>query len=299
MLYQQIASNKRKTVLVMTGFFILVAVIGAAIGYLFAGTAVGGIIIAGVLAFIYMSVMVSQSTDVVMNMNNARKIHSAQEAPELWHVVEDMAMVAQVPMPRVFIIDDPSPNAFATGNDPQHSAVAATTGLLQMMNREELEGVMGHEMSHVRNYDIRLQTIALALSAVISALVNFAGNFWWFGGRRSSDDEDNGAAGVFAIIGSILLIVLAPLAASIAQMALSRNREYLADAGAVELTRNPHGLISALEKLRHAQPMENVAPSSSSLYISDPELNSRHKRFAHLFDTHPPLTERIKRLEEM
>ena len=299
MLYQQIAKNKRKTVFVLAGFLILVALIGAAIGYLFAGTAVGGIIIAGVLAVIYMSVIVSQSTDVVMNMNNAREIHSAQEAPELWHVVEDMAMVAQVPMPRVFIIDDPSPNAFATGNDPQHSAVAATTGLLQIMNREELEGVMGHEMSHVRNYDIRLQTIALALSAAITALVNFAGNFLWFGGGRSSDDDDDSAIGIFAIIGSILLIILAPLAASIAQMALSRNREYLADAGAVELTRNPHGLISALQKLQNAQPMKKVAPSSSSLYISDPELNRRHKRFAHLFDTHPPLDERIARLEEM
>ncbi|MBD8086694.1 zinc metalloprotease HtpX [Limosilactobacillus sp. c11Ua_112_M] len=299
MLYQQIAKNKRKTIFVLAGFLILVALIGAAIGYLFAGTAVGGIIIAGVLAVIYMSVMVSQSTDVVMNMNNAQEVHSAQEAPELWHVVEDMAMVAQVPMPRVFIINDPSPNAFATGNDPQHSAVAATTGLLQIMNREELEGVMGHEMSHVRNYDIRLQTIALALSAAITALVNFAGNFWWFGGGRRSDDDDDSAIGIFAIIGSILLIILAPLAASIAQMALSRNREYLADAGAVELTRNPHGLISALQKLQNAQPMKNVAPSSSSLYISDPELNRRHKRFAHLFDTHPPLEERIARLEEM
>lgn len=299
MLYQQIAKNKRKTIFVLAGFLILVALIGAAIGYLFAGTAVGGIIIAGVLAVIYMSVMVSQSTDVVMNMNNAQEVHSAQEAPELWHVVEDMAMVAQVPMPRVFIINDPSPNAFATGNDPQHSAVAATTGLLQIMNREELEGVMGHEMSHVRNYDIRLQTIALALSAAITALVNFAGNFWWFGSGRSSDDDDDSAIGIFAIVGSILLIILAPLAASIAQMALSRNREYLADAGAVELTRNPHGLISALQKLQNAQPMKNVAPSSSSLYISDPELNRRHKRFAHLFDTHPPLDERIARLEEM
>lgn len=299
MLYQQIAKNKRKTIFVLAGFLILVALIGAAIGYLFAGTAVGGIIIAGVLAVIYMSVMVSQSTDVVMNMNNAQEVHSAQEAPELWHVVEDMAMVAQVPMPRVFIINDPSPNAFATGNDPQHSAVAATTGLLQIMNREELEGVMGHEMSHVRNYDIRLQTIALALSVAITALVNFAGNFWWFGGGRRSDDDDDSAIGIFAIIGSILLIILAPLAASIAQMALSRNREYLADAGAVELTRNPHGLISALQKLQNAQPMKNVVPSSSSLYISDPELNRRHKRFAHLFDTHPPLDERIARLEEM
>lgn len=298
MLYQQIARNKRKTVLVMFGFFLLVALIGAAIGYLFARSAVSGIIIAGVIAIIYMSVMIGQSTDVVMNMNNAREIHSASEAPELWHVVEDMAMVAQVPMPRVFIINDPSPNAFATGNDPQHAAVAATTGLLQIMDREELEGVMGHEMSHVRNYDIRLQTIALALSAAISVLVNFAGNFWWLGGRGSDRDDDD-AGGVFAIFGSVLLIILAPLAATIAQMALSRNREYLADAGSVELTRNPHGLISALEKLKEAQPMKAADPNSSALYISDPERNDKHRRFAHLFDTHPPLDDRIKRLEEM
>lgn len=297
MLYQQIARNKRKTILVMAGFFILVAVIGAAIGYLFAGTTVGGIIIAAIVAVIYMSVMIGQSTEVVMNMNNAHEIHSASEALELWHVVEDMAMVAQVPMPRVFIIDDPSPNAFATGNNPEHAAVAATSGLLQMMNREELEGVMGHEMSHVKNYDIRLQTIALALSAAIAALVNFAGNFWWFGGRRS--DNDDSPSGIFAIVGSILLIILAPLAASIAQMALSRNREYLADAGSVELTRNPQGLISALTKLKSADPMAKVAPSSSALYISDPELNAKHHPFAHLFDTHPPLDQRIARLKKM
>lgn len=295
MLYQQIARNKRKTIVVMFGFFILVALIGAAVGYLFAGSTVGGIVIAAVIALIYMVVIIGQSTDVVMNMNNAREIHSAQEAPALWHVVEDMAMVAQVPMPRVFIIDDPSLNAFATGNNPEHAAVAATSGLLAMMNREELEGVMGHEMSHVRNYDIRLQTIALALSAAISALVNFAGNFWWFGGSRDDDDGVN----VFAIIGSILLIVLAPLAATIAQMALSRNREYLADAGSVELTRNPHGMISALEKLKGAQPMKNVNPSSSALYISDPELNRKHRWYENLFDTHPPLDARIKRLKEM
>lgn len=296
MLYQQIAKNKRKTVLVLTGFFLLLALIGAALGYLFAGSPVSGIIIAGIITVIYISVMVSQSTEVVMNMNNAREIHSAQEAPELWHVVEDMAMVAQVPMPRVFIIDDPSPNAFATGNDPEHSAVAATTGLLQIMNREELEGVMGHEMSHVRNYDIRLQTIALALSAAISSLVNF---FYWFGGGFRSNRDDDDAPGIIMIFGSILLVILAPLAASIAQMALSRNREYLADAGSVELTRNPLGLINALRKLENAEPMEKVPPSSSSLYISDPELNSRHRRLAHLFDTHPPLEDRIKRLEEM
>lgn len=298
MLYQQIARNKRKTILVLAGFFLLVALVGAAFGRLFAGTAVGGVIFALILTLIYVAVIWGQSTDVVMNMNHAREIHSAAEAPQLWHVVEDMAMVAQVPMPRVFIIDDPSPNAFATGNDPEHAAVAATAGLLQMMDREELEGVMGHEMSHVRNYDIRLQTIALALASAISMLVNFAGNFWWWGGGRRDDDDD--AGGVLAIFVSIILLILAPLAATIAQMALSRNREYLADAGSVELTRNPQGLISALEKLKDAQPMKAADQSSSALYISDPLKNARHRPFwDNLFDTHPPLDDRIERLRNM
>ncbi|KRN59247.1 zinc metalloprotease HtpX [Limosilactobacillus secaliphilus] len=299
MLYQQIARNKRKTIVVLAGFFLLISLVGAAFGRLFAGTAVGGVIFALILTLIYVVVIWGQSTDVVMNMNHAKEIHSAQEAPQLWHVVEDMAMVAQVPMPRVFIIDDPSPNAFATGNDPQHAAVAATAGLLQMMDREELEGVMGHEMSHVRNYDIRLQTIALALASAISLLVNFAGNFWWWG-DGSRDDDDDSAGGVIALVGSILLIILAPLAATIAQMALSRNREYLADAGSVELTRNPQGLISALEKLKNAQPMKAADQSSSALYISDPLRNARHRPFwDNLFDTHPPLDDRIERLRHM
>lgn len=298
MLYQQIARNKRKTIVVMAGFFLLVALIGAAVGYLFARTAIGGIIIAAIIAIIYMAVIIGQSTDVVMRMNNATEVRSASDAPELWHIVEDMALVAQVPMPKVYIINDPSPNAFATGNDPQHAAVAATTGLMARMNREELEGVMAHEMTHVRNYDIRLQTIALALASAIAMLVNFAGNFWWIGGRSSNDDRDNPSS-VFALIGSILLIFLAPLAATIAQMALSRNREYLADAGAVELTRNPQGMISALEKLKTAPPMQKADPSSSALYISDPERNAKHRRWASLFDTHPPLDKRIARLREM
>ena len=297
MLYQQIAQNKRRTIYVMAGFTLLVALIGAALGYLFAGTATGGVIIALIITLIYISVMVGQSTDVVMNMNHATEIHSADENPELWHVVEDMAMVAQVPMPRVFIIDDPSPNAFATGNNPQHAAVAATKGLLAMMNREELEGVMAHEMSHVKNYDIRLQTIALALAAAISLLVNFASNFWWFGGGDRDRERDGG--GVIAILGSVLLIILAPLAGSIAQMALSRNREYLADASAVELTRNPQGMISALRKLEDVQPMKAADPNSSALYISDPFKNQKHRSFSHLFDTHPPLEDRIARLEKM
>ena len=218
MLYQQIARNKRKTVLVVAVFFLLLALVGAAIGYVFAGTATGGVIVAAILALIYLSVVGGQSADMVMRMNNAQELRDASQAPEFYHVVEDMALAANVPMPRVFIIDDPSPNAFATGSDPQHAAVAATTGLLSQMNREELEGVMGHEMSHVRNYDIRLQTVAMALAGAITFLANFATHAWWFGGSRDNDDD---GGGVLVAVGAILLIFLAPLAATLVHSSIS------------------------------------------------------------------------------
>lgn len=299
MLYQQIAQNKRRTVYVMIGFLLLVLAIGAAVGYIFFNSYLAGIVMALVIGLVYMGMMIAQSTSVIMSMNHGREIKNENEAPELWHVVEDMAMVAQVPMPRVFIIDDPSPNAFATGNNPEHAAVAATSGILAQLNREELEAVIGHEMSHVRNYDIRLSTIALALSAVIALLVNIGmHSFWWGGGRRrSNNSEGGGYLQIILMVFSILIVILGPLAASIAQMALSRNREYLADAGSVELTRNPQGLITALQKISNAQPMKQADPSSSALYISDPMKKKRS--FAHLFDTHPPIEERIARLEKM
>ncbi|KRO03367.1 heat shock protein HtpX [Levilactobacillus paucivorans] len=297
MLYEQIASNKRRTWVVMFGFGLLVLALGAALGDVFWANWVSGTVIAAVVAVVYMAIMISQSTNVVMSMNHAKEITSVDQAPQLWHMIEDMAMVGKVPMPRVFIINDPSPNAFATGNDPEHAAVAVTTGIMDRLDREELEGVIGHEISHVRNYDIRLQTIALALSAAIGLLVSFANNwFWWGGSRRRSDDRDSGG-NVIGIVISILLIILAPLAASIAQMALSRNREYLADASSVELTRNPQGLINALRKIDDSQPMQAADPNSSALYIGDPFKNK--KKMGDLFATHPPIADRIARLEKM
>lgn len=299
MLFEQIARNKRRTVYVLIGFVLLVLAIGAAIGYVFFNSYIAGLVLAIVFAAVYAAIMIGNSTSIVMAMNHGREITKAEDAPELWHIVEDMALVARVPMPRVFIIDDPSPNAFATGNDPKHAAVAATSGILDKLNREELEGVMGHEMTHVRNYDIRLQTIALALAAAITGMVNLAGHyFWWGGGGRRGDDRDGGSVlQIVMLVVSIVLVVLGPIAATLAQMALSRNREYLADAGSVELTRNPQGLISALEKISTSKPMKEADPSSAALYISDPM--KKKKSLTHLFDTHPPMDERIARLEKM
>ena len=288
MLFEQISRNKRRTALILTIFVLILALVGAAVGYFVADSMIAGIIIAVIGTGIYLAIVLHDPAQLVMSMNNAEEIHE-QDNPELWHIVEDMAMVARVPMPRVYIIDDASPNAFATGRDPEHASVAVTRGLLEMMNREELEGVLGHELSHVRNYDILVSTIAIAMLTVITLLTDFTSRYlFWFGGSRrdrDDDDNDNKNLEIIKIVLFVITILLAPLAATLINLALSRNREYLADAGSVELTRNPHGLISALKKIENSQPMENVSSSSRALYIEDPV----KKEHSSLFDTHPPL----------
>lgn len=297
MLYDQIASNKRKTVVLLIVFFCLLSAIGAGVGYLFIGNLQLGVIIALIIGIIYAASMIFQSTDVVMSMNNAREV-TVDQAPDLYHIVEDMAMVAQIPMPRVFIVEDASMNAFATGSSPENAAVAATTGLLAVMNREELEGVIGHEVSHIRNYDIRISTIAVALASAITLISSIGSRMMWYGGgRRRNDDRESEGVGILLLIFSILSIVLAPLAATLVQLAISRQREYLADASSVELTRNPHGMIRALEKLEQSSPMEHpVDDASAALYINDP---MKKDGFKHLFYTHPPIADRIERLRQM
>lgn len=297
MLYNQISSNKRRTVVLLIVFFMLLAAIGAAVGYLWLGDMTFGVVIAVIIGAIYAMSMIFQSTNVVMSMNHAREV-TEQEAPQLYHIVEDMAMVAQIPMPRVFIIEDQSLNAFATGSSPENAAVAATTGLLAVMNREELEGVIGHEVSHIRNYDIRISTIAVALASAITLLSSLGSRMIWFGGgRRRSDDRDNGTGLLFFLF-SILSLILAPLAATLVQLAISRQREYLADASSVELTRNPQGMINALQKLQQSAPMQQpVDAASAALYINDPI--KKEERLTSLFSTHPSISDRIERLRQM
>ncbi len=299
MLFDQITSNKRKTWILLLVFFLLLALVGYAVGYLFMRSGLGGIIIALIIGFVYALTMIFQSTEIVMSMNGAREIDE-QTAPDLYHVVEDMAMVAQIPMPRVFIIEDSSLNAFATGSNPQNAAVAATSGLLAIMNREELEAVMGHEVSHIRNYDIRISTIAVALASAITLLSSMAGRMMWWGGagrRRSDNDRDGNGLEIIMLVISLLAIVLAPLAATLVQLAISRQREFLADASSVELTRNPQGMINALRKLDNSEPMHHhVDDASSALYINDPKKGGGLQK---LFYTHPPISERIERLKHM
>ena len=299
MLFDQIACNKRKTWILLLVFFLLLALVGYAVGYLFMRSGLGGVIIALIIGLIYALTMIFQSTEIVMSMNGAREVDE-QTAPDLYHVVEDMAMVAQIPMPRVFIIDDPALNAFATGSNPQNAAVAATSGLLAIMNREELEAVMGHEVSHIRNYDIRISTIAVALASAITLLSSMAGRMMWWGGtgrRRSDNDRDGNGLEIIMLVISLLAIVLAPLAATLVQLAISRQREFLADASSVELTRNPQGMINALRKLENSEPMHHhVDDASSALYINDPKKGGGLQK---LFYTHPPISERIERLKQM
>ncbi len=298
MLFDQISSNKRKTWILLLVFFLLLALVGYAVGYLFMRSGLGGMIIALIIGFVYALTMIFQSTEIVMSMNGAREVDE-QTAPDLYHVVEDMAMVAQIPMPRVFIIEDSSLNAFATGSNPQNAAVAATSGLLAIMNREELEAVMGHEVSHIRNYDIRISTIAVALASAITMLSSMAGRMMWWGGagrRRSDNDRDGNGLEIIMLVISLLAIVLAPLAATLVQLAISRQREFLADASSVELTRNPQGMINALRKLDNSEPMHHhVDDASSALYINDPKKGGGLQK---LFYTHPPISERIERLKQ-
>lgn len=298
MIYEQIDRNKRKTYLIFFIFFLILAAIGSFLGLYFFDNLYTGIVIALIIAIVYTLITYFQSTSIVMQMNGARKLNSAKDAPDLWHIVEDLSMVADIPLPDIYIIDDPSPNAFATGRDPQHSAVAVTSGLYKMMDREELEGVLAHEISHVRNYDIRVSTISVALSSAIILICSIIGNAyrWWIPMR--DDDRDNNNSGVIRLVlwvVGLIFAIIGPLIASLVQMAISRNREYLADVSGAELTRNSQGLINALEKLEQStKPMKRVDDASAALYIDDP---TKKKHFSGLFDTHPPLDKRIEALK--
>ncbi|MBG0918828.1 zinc metalloprotease HtpX [Exiguobacterium sp. SRB7LM] len=293
LLYEQIRKNKVKTVFIVTGFVLFVLLVGAAISYVNYGDAIPGLIFTPVFSLFYVGIVIMSSTNIVMKMNRAQEVTSVEEHRFLWHTVENMAMVARVPMPRIFIINDPSPNAFATGLKPEKAAVAVTTGLLDRLSREEIEGVIAHEVAHIKNYDVRLSTVTLALVSVIAIMSDIGSRMLFFrsiGGRRDQNQNP-----IFLIIGLVLL-VLAPLIAMLINMAISRNREFLADASGAELTRNPDALASALEKIANVEtPVEQASSASAPLYFSDP----LKKKVSGLFSTHPDPVERISRLRQM
>lgn len=300
MLFEEIAHNKRNTFLLVIIFFLLLIEVGAAVGFLLLNNIFYGVGASVVISIVYILIMIYQGSAVVMWMNGGKEITDRAQAPVLFETVEDMANVAGVPVPRIFIIDDVSPNAFATGTSPEKSAVAVTRGLLESLERYELEGVIAHEMAHVRNYDIRLATIAVALVSAITLMSSLGKQSLFFGGgkNRKSSGSKGGGGSLMLYIAAFVFLLLAPVVATIVRLTLSRNREFLADATAVELTRNPEGLISALEKISgRAEMIERVDNASQSLWFASPLKADRGK--TGVFDTHPSIDARIERLKAM
>lgn len=239
------------------------------------------------------------SDQVVLSTSGAQQIEK-QDNPELFRIVENLSIGDGLPMPKVYIIDDPSPNAFATGRDPEHAAVAVTSGILDRLNKTELEGVLAHELSHVKNFDTRLMMIAAVLVGFIAILADtFMRGLIW-GGVRRDEEEDRRAQGLFLILG-LLFAILAPVVASLIQLAVSRKREFLADASGALLTRYPEGLASALEKISSdPRPLKKATSATAHLFITNPFKNQGFQGwFSGLFSTHPPIEERIKILRSM
>lgn len=294
MLYKQIQQNKRKTTLLVAVFCVLVIAVGWAIGYFFNNDPYSGWIIAFIILAIYVPITYMSAGSQVLGMSGARQI-KPEDAPQLYDVVEELSLAARIPMPKVYIINDPAPNAFATGIKPKKGAVCFTSGLLERLDREELSGVAAHEISHIRNYDIRTMTICIALVGVIVLIAHFATRMMFFGGGRSRNRNSNPIIMIIALV----LIIVSPIAAQFVQLAVSRNREYQADASAVELTRDPKGLIQALRKIsQDPKEVKNAKDATASMYISNP-FGKKRKKSGNWFATHPPIESRIERLQAM
>ncbi len=288
-LYDQIGRNKRNSLILMLFMLILVAATLWAFSYIM-NFGDFGFILAIFIAIVYVLIGYYWSANIVIAMSGAKEADK-QEYPYLYNTVDGLSIAAGIPMPKIYVVNDPAPNAFATGRDPQHSIVAVTTGLLDMMNRQELEGVLAHELSHIKNYDIRFMTFAVVMVGLIAILGNLAMRMLFFGGGR----DDRKGSGMLMLIG-IVFIILAPIFGTLVRLAISRKREFLADADAALLTRYPDGLASALQKIAGSNmKVKNASDTTASLYIADP----LGKKFLGMFASHPPLQERIAALKKM
>ncbi|TAK89585.1 protease [Patescibacteria group bacterium] len=290
-MYTAVSSNKRKTVLLMALFVAFIATLGYVVGVI--SDSPGLLYFFGIGALVYSIVTYFLSAKIALGMSGAREIKKSQ-APELYRLVENLSITAGLPMPKVYIIEDSSPNAFATGRDPKHAAVAVTSGLLERLEKDELQGVLAHEMAHVGNYDIRLMSVVTALVSIVSIISDLLFRVSLFNG-----DDDSPNPLMLAV--GIVLAILAPLIALVIQLAISRRREYLADATAVQLTRYPDGLAKALEKISHGEPMHRTSSATAHLYIANPLGGGKGigGAVAGLFSTHPPIEDRVARLRQM
>lgn len=287
-MYSEIARNKTKSWVIILTFILLVGLLG----WIFSEYVDSPSLTIGVIfgAAVYALVMYFAGSKISLAVNGAKEIQK-KDNPRLWRIVENLAITEGLPMPRVFIMDDPAPNAFATGRNPKNAAVCATTGILEIMDDTELEGVFAHEMGHVKNYDIRVSMIAAALAIVVSFIADAILHMTWFSGN---DDEDNGPLTiVFAIVGALL----APFIATLIQLAITRRREYLADATGALATRYPEGLARALEKIAaYGSATQRQNTATAHLFFANP---LKGRGIMKLFSTHPPIEDRIRRLREM
>jgi heat shock protein HtpX len=299
-MYEQISSNKWKSFFLVVFFvafiFLLTWVFEEVTGW-----GKGGLVLAVVISMTMAAGAYYSSDKIVLAISRARPV-TKEEFPYLYNVVEGLAIAAGVPAPRCYVIDDTAPNAFATGRNPENSVICVTTGLLEKMNRVELEGVVAHEMSHIKNYDVRLQTVAVVMAGVVALLSDWIlRSFLWGGGRRRgrSGGGGSGAAGGILVLVGLVLGLVSPLIAQLIRLAISRKREFLADASAAMLTRYPAGLASALRKIADdKEPLEAANKATAHLYIVNP-LKNVQGTFNRLFSTHPPIEERIAALERM
>lgn len=302
--FSQQAANKRKSVLLLLSVGLILGALGFTIGYGYTGDPFGGLWFTGgavILAAVMTTTSYFAGDKMVLAASQAKPA-TQESQPVLMNVVREISLAANLPMPAVYLIDDSAPNAFATGRDPQHASMAVTTGLLDKLNREELQGVIAHEMGHIRNYDIRFMLLVGVLVGGVALLADmFLRYAFWFGGGRRSSNNDRGGGGLqlIMIVLSVILAILAPIAARLVQLSVSRQREYLADATSVELTRNPTGLEGALWKIGTDRDVLEVANRSTQhLYIVNP-IKKFEARSSGLWSTHPPLWERIDRLREL
>jgi len=304
--YEQIAANKRKTVLLIFGAIVLLGAVGYVLGLWYGGSESG---VFGLVGAVALAVVLSLGSffggdRLVLASTRAREV-TPQEQPRLHNIVEGLAIAAGIPKPKVYVIPEQAPNAFATGRNPEHSSVAVTEGLLSTMNRVELEGVIGHELSHVVDRDILIGTLVATLVGAVVLISEFFMRSWWWGGVRGRRGGDRSGGGIEAIIFAVglALLILAPIIGQIVRLAVSRQREFLADAQGALLTRYPPGLASALRKIGAASgiPMHSANNATAHLWLNQPSRIQGEGMgpLEKLFNTHPPIEERIRRLEEM
>lgn len=300
-LWTQVDTNKRRSAFFLVFFVILVTALGWLFSYAFDSPII--LVIAIVIALGQSLIGYYSGDSIILSSTGAVEIEK-KDNPELWRIVENLSITAGLPLPKIYIVEDEAPNAFATGRDPNHASIAVTTGLLRRLDKNELSGVIAHELSHVGNFDIRLMMVVVILVSVIAILSDLFLRSRWFGFGRKSDNNEGGQIQLILMIVAIVAAIIAPVVAMLVQLAISRKREFLADADGSLLTRYPEGLASALQKIsKYSEPMEKVSTATSHLWISNPLGSDTESKkvswFARIFSTHPPIEERIRILRGM